>query len=307
MSNELDTRAAATAAAQHGLITRHQALAVGLTSSQIQSRRRSGRWITVESGVYRLQGVPETWHARVLALCLALGGVASHRTAAALHAVSGFVPDVVEISVPYGRSVRREGVVIHESTDLHLFEPVFVDGIPTTPPARLAVDLGAVVRFRRFDQAIDDLIRRRLVTWDVLVAQLFLHSRRGRNGVGVLRALLVERYGDDVGESVLERAFLRELRRWGLPEPEPQHVVRDGSGFIARVDYAYPSRRIAIELDGRKYHGEPTFELDRDKRDRLGAAGWTIQEVTWRMLFDRPEQVFARIARLLRTRPEHQE
>lgn len=246
-----------------------------------------------------------TWQSRVLAVCLALDGIASHRTAAALHHVDGFPPTIIEVSVPYGRSVRRKGVVIHESTDLHLFEAVMIDGIPTTPVARLAVDLGAVVPFKRYDRAIGDVIRRELVTWQVLLQQLFLHSRRGRNGVGVLRALLTERYGEEVGESELERAFLRELLRRGLAEPVTQHVVRDRDGFIARVDFAYPALRIAIELDGRRFHDDTVFEADRDKRDRLVAAGWAVHEVTWRMLFDHPEKVFRRIERTVAERLQH--
>ena len=305
MRRALDDQAGEIAARQHGLITRRQALGVGFTADAIQSRRRSGRWVTVEVGVYRLRGAPPSWKARVLALCLALGGVASHRTAAALHRVDGYPPTIIEVSVPRGRAVPRKGVVIHESTDLHLFEPEVIDGIPTTPVARLAVDLGAVVSFSRFDRAIGDLIRQKRVTWQELLGQLFRHSRRGRNGVGVLRALLEERYGEDVGESELERAFLRELRRRGLDEPVAQHVVSDGDGFIARVDFAYVSLRIAIELDGRRYHGESVFEADRDKRDRLVAAGWVVLEITWRMLFDDPEQVFRRIERTVAKRSPH--
>lgn len=300
-----DDQAGQIAARQHGLITRRQALDVGFTADSIQSRRRSGRWVTVEVGVYRLRGVPATWKSRVLALCLALDGIASHRTAAALQRVEGFPPNLVEVSVPRGRSVPRHGVVIHESTDLHLFEPEMVDGIPTTPVARLAVDLGAVVSFARFDRAVGDLVREKRVTWQELLGQLFRHSRKGRNGVGILRSLLEERYGEDVGESELERAFLRELRRRGLDEPAAQHVVSDGDGFIARVDFAYVSLRIAMELDGRRYHGESVFEADRDKRDRLVAAGWVVLEITWRMLFDHPEQVFRRIERTIAERSSH--
>jgi very-short-patch-repair endonuclease len=304
MHDLLDERAGEIAARQHGLITRRQALEVGFTPGTIQTRRRSGQWETADIRVYRLRGAPLTWKSRVLALCLALGGVASHRTAAALQRVDGFLPTIIEISVPYGRSVPRAGVVIHESTDLHLVEPEMIDGIPTTPAGRLAVDLGAVISFARFDRAVGDLVRQKRVTWQELLEEVFRHSRKGRNGVGVLRALLKERYGEDVGESELERAFLRELRRRGLSDPTAQHVVRDLDGFIARVDFAYPALRIAIELDGRRFHDDIVFEADRHKRDRLVAAGWVVLEITWRMLVDHPEQVFRRIERTVAVRSE---
>jgi predicted transcriptional regulator of viral defense system len=299
VSNELDRRIAAHAITQHGLITRKQALALGMSIHMIQSRRRSGRWTTVESGVYLLQGAPRTWHTEVLAACFALGGIASHRTAAALHRLDGFRPDIIEITIPRGRAVIRPGIVLHEATDLHLFRPIRIAGIPTTPLARLAVDLGSVISFRRYDAVIAEMVRRKEVSWDDLLDQLIRHSRRGRNGVGALRAVLDLHFGEDVGESVLEGAFLRELRRRGLPEPVAQYSIHDRDGFVARVDFCYPELRIVIELDGRRFHGEPVFESDRLKRDRLGADGWSVQEISRRMLLADPTHVFDRIERII--------
>jgi very-short-patch-repair endonuclease len=47
------------------------------------------------------------------------------------------------------------------------------------------------------------------------------------------------------------------------------HTVRDPDGwFVARVDLAFPDRRVAIEYDG-PWHGEPG-QLARDRR-RLNA------------------------------------
>lgn len=287
------------ASRQHGIITRKQALSLGATSAMISRRRSNGRWIVVEAGVYRIHGAPDTWHSRVMALCLAYGGVASHRSAAFLHGLSGFAPTIIEISVPRGRAVQRPGVKMHESTDLHLFVPQTINAIPTTPVERLVVDLGAVVRFDRFDRVVDELIRRRSITWETLLDQLIRHSRRGRDGVGSLRALLEERYQADVGDSPLEGAFIRELRRRRVREPVAQHNVRDRTGFIARVDFAYPRLKIAIELDGRAFHGDPVFESDRDKRFRLTAAGWYVIEITWKMLVGNPDAVFQRLQQVI--------
>jgi len=290
------------ASEQHGVIARRQALMLGLGRGAIDSRRRSSRWLDLEPGVYLIHGAPLTWHAKLMARCLSLDGVASHRSAAALHGLDRFDSGLIEISVPRWRRVPRDGTIIHESTDLHLFERQKISGIPTTPIGRLAVDLGAVIEFDRFDRAVTEMVRRKMVTWEDLLVQLIRHSRRGRNGVGVLRALLDERFGANVGDSVLEGAFLRELRRRGLPEPVAQLTVCDYAGFIARVDFAYPELRIAIELDGRAWHGESVFETDRDKRLRLVASGWTVVEITWRMLLDDPSTVFRRLERTIRDR-----
>jgi very-short-patch-repair endonuclease len=299
--NDLDDAAGRVASRQHGVLTRGQAVALGLTPSAIERRRRSGRWISVERGVYRINGAPETWHSRLIALCFAFDGVASHRSAAALLQVDGFRFDLIEISVAVGRRVERPGVVMHECTDLHLFDPQVVRGIPTTPIDRLVVDLGSVVRFERYDLAVDDMIRRKVLTWDRALDQLIRHARRGRNGVGALRALLDERYQAGVGDTVLEGAFIRELHRRALLEPVPQLKIYDSAGrFIARVDYAYPDLKIAIELDSLKYHGDPIFESDRDKRLRLTVAGWIVIEVTWKMLVGNPDEVFRRLISVMR-------
>jgi very-short-patch-repair endonuclease len=296
----IDDRAAAIARRQHGLITRRQARDAGISADAIQTRLRSMRWVSVEPGVYIINGAPLTPKARLLAACIAFDGFASHRSDAALLDLDGYRLDIIELSIPRGRHVKRDDIVFHESTDLDRFEPIWLDGIPATPPERLAVDLGAVVPFARFDRTVDEMIRRRLFSWPEAYAQLVRHSRRGRNGVGALRALLDLRYEVDPGDSHLEDAFLRELRRRRFPEPVLQLSIFDANGiFIARVDCAYPYHRIAIEIDSRKHHGAPQFEADRLKRDRLTAEGWAVQEITRDMLFRDAAGVFRRLERLL--------
>jgi very-short-patch-repair endonuclease len=75
----------------------------------------------------------------------------------------------------------------------------------------------------------------------------------------------------------------------------PQYTVRDAAGnFVARVDLAYPDRRVAIEYDG-AWHGE-RGQLARDRRrhNRLVAAGWTVLYVTAADMHD-PESLVARV------------
>ena len=68
----------------------------------------------------------------------------------------------------------------------------------------------------------------------------------------------------------------------GLPRPVAQHVVLDGSGqFVARVDLAYPDRRLAIEYDGREAHLEPgAFMVERRRQNRLLALDWMLVRFT---------------------------
>lgn len=66
----------------------------------------------------------------------------------------------------------------------------------------------------------------------------------------------------------------------GLPAPQPQFEVRHDRRFVARVDLAYPQRKLAIEYDG-AWHGEPgQFGRDRQRLNQLLAAGWRVIHVT---------------------------
>ncbi|HKN40670.1 MAG TPA: type IV toxin-antitoxin system AbiEi family antitoxin domain-containing protein, partial [Acidimicrobiia bacterium] len=73
---------ALVAESQHGLVTREQAQAAGLSYEAIRGRLRAGLWERLHQGVYRLPGVPPSPKQQVMGACLAggTGAVASHQT-----------------------------------------------------------------------------------------------------------------------------------------------------------------------------------------------------------------------------------
>jgi very-short-patch-repair endonuclease len=73
--------------------------------------------------------------------------------------------------------------------------------------------------------------------------------------------------------------------------------VFDGAGFVARVDFAYPDLRIAIEYDGLWHSERQAFLDDRRRLNRLVAAGWVVLHVTLDDLH-RPDLLVARIRAL---------
>src|SRR2546426_2947001 len=95
---DFDRVVAGIATGQHGLVTDDQGIAAGGTRRMIHVRVESGRWIAVHPGVYAIAGAPRTYEQRLLAGCLATGGVASHRAAGVLLEVD-VQPGRVEISV----------------------------------------------------------------------------------------------------------------------------------------------------------------------------------------------------------------
>jgi len=90
------------------------------------------------------------------------------------------------------------------------------------------------------------------------------------------------------------------IGRSGLPAPIAQYRVFDRDGFVARVDFAWPERRLALEYDGLWHGGAGHFIRDRERLDRLREAGWQVAFVTAADLRD-PDRPLVRIAVALAT------
>jgi very-short-patch-repair endonuclease len=83
-----------------------------------------------------------------------------------------------------------------------------------------------------------------------------------------------------------------------LPEPIAQYAVWQDSQFIARVDFAWPDRKVALEYDGLWHAEDGQFARDRERLNRLREAGWQVVFVTAADLH-RPKRLIARIAAAL--------
>lgn len=269
---------------QHGLITVAQLQDLGITRSMLRRRLDRGQWLLPVAGVLRIAGAPITWESRLLVHVLAAGegAVASHRAAAALWNLDGYSPGIVEITIPRGRWYRPQGLIVHSSMDLCRVQVVRRNAIPATPLDRTLLDLGAVTGIRQVKVAIDNARRRRLTTWDRLLDTLVTHARRGRDGVGKLRAVLDEHYGETaVTDSAFERLVVSLLVEAGLPTPILQHEVSFG-GRRYRIDLAYPAAMLAIELDGSVHLERAVWEADHCRQNALSLAGWRVLRFTWR-------------------------
>lgn len=294
---EWDFEVARIARSQHGLVTVEQLSRLGVTRKMIRTRLASRQWIKVDRGVIRLAAVAVSWESQVLARVLSAGegAVASHRSAAALWELDGCRKGAVEISVPRGRRYRRPGVRTYESTDLHLVAPVLRNHIPTTRVARTLLDLGAAVPLGQVHVALDSARRRGLTNWDELLGTLVAHARRGRRGVGTLRAILNEHFGEvAVTDSGFEHLVVALLREFGLPRPVLQHEVRLGERTY-RLDLAYPGAMLAIELDGSVHLERRVWEADHVRQNALILAGWTVLRFTWRDYLDHPSKLVATV------------
>lgn len=290
------------AARQHGLLATRQLVELGLSAAVVRRRIASGRWAKVDTGVVRIAGTPVTWASQVLASVLAAGpdAVASHRTAGALWELDGCRRGPIDISVSAGKRYRRDGIYTHESTDLDRSERVYRRGIPVTPIDRTLLDLCAKSRSVNVQLAIDHARRRGATDWDRLLTCLVTHARRGRDGVGILRAILDAHFAEVARtDSGFERLVYVRLVEAGLPKPVLQHEVSiDGRTY--RLDLAYPDLKLAIELDGSVHLERDTWERDHERQNALILAGWTVLRFTWRDYIQRQTRLVTEVRVALR-------
>jgi very-short-patch-repair endonuclease len=106
----------------------------------------------------------------------------------------------------------------------------------------------------------------------------------------------VER-ADVRSESALETRARLILVGAGLaPEAVQFHVYSLDDVEIARLDFAWPSCLLAVELDGREHHDDlPALYRDRVRQNDLVLAGWTVLRFTWYDVVRRPKWVVAQV------------
>ena len=267
---------------QHGLVSRRQLLAAGLTRHAIAHRVRAGRLHCLSRGVYavghRLLSSEAHWMAAVLAG--GPGAVLSHRSAGALWRIRSR-RGIVDVTVPSSRR-QRPGITWHVS-NLPADEITSVAAIPVTTVPRTLLDLATILDHHGVERAIDETEVQRHTDPLSLPALIARYPRR--RGTATIRAVLAEgRTGNSVTKSELEERFLRFLADWGSPRPEVNASIAMRGGFV-EADCVWRNSRLIVELDGRAVHDTAAaFERDRARDRALGAAGWRVVRITWRQL-----------------------
>jgi len=297
-----DQRILAQMRRQHGLVSRSQALDEGITGRQIERLVRVGVWEREASGVYRREAVPSTVRARLLELCRAHGAVAGHRSAAALHPIEGYRLDRVEVIVLPGKGRGIRGARRYESSQMDLAGPVERDGIPCTCLARTVLDLASVISRRQLARTVDAVLRDGQPRLSAPYGVLASHARRGRRGREALRSSLADRFDDNaLPLSDWSRMIADLLVDAGLEYPALEHRVRRADrSFVAQVDLAFPSHRVAIELDSARWHdNRESFVKDRRRRNEITLTGWTVLNFTWSDYANHPAALCEVVAKAL--------
>lgn len=258
---------AGLARSQHGVVARRQLIAAGVSAEAIKKRRASGLLVAVHRGVYGLGGGPYSRLAHFMAAVLAAGdgSAISYVSAAHLLALLRGETARIHVSTP-ARAGRRPGLWVHHCAPWRDEERIEVAGIPCTSVARTLVDLAASEPARRVEQAVEQAELQQVFDR----RELDRIMARGRAGTGALRKLLAGFAGSTMTRSSLEEAFLALVREAGLPDPELNVPFALGGGRYVEVDALWRRARLAVELDGERYHGgHRSFHGDRAKGAEL--------------------------------------
>jgi hypothetical protein len=227
----------------------------------------------------------------------------SHRTAARLWGILPARSVPIEVSVPRSSQVRRRGVIVHRSRDLHLAGAATIDGVTVTGLARTLLDLGAVAP-ERVRSAVWEAQRVHGLGWDTLLATLVDHGRRGRGGVGPLRTVVSEHYGEAARDSTTEDLAYAILCDSGrVPRPLTQVPITCADGVEVTIDLGWPQWNAYVEVfGGHHLHDEDLFHLDLHRRNQIELAGHALLIYSGRLLRRQPDQFVNDVIAHLRLR-----
>jgi very-short-patch-repair endonuclease len=170
-----------------------------------------------------------------------------------------------------------------------------------TAPARKLLDVAPLISEEMLEAALEESLRRGLTSLARIEWQLRTEGRNGRAGTAVVRKLLSQRDPKLAAtESALETKVARWFRSTRLPPPQRQYRVLDGGRFVARLDFAYPEARIAIEVMSFRFHsGRREWLRDENRQRDLKDLDWRIVEITLEDVSVRGTKLETEIAALL--------
>ncbi len=146
--------------------------------------------------------------------------------------------------------------------------------------------------------AIDDGLRRRVSLASLEDAYALTRNRPGHQRVGRLLS-------DSRSEpwSAAERAAHQALRQGGVRGWRANYCVSLGREEDAFLDIAFIARRLGLEIDGWRHHGERSaFLRDRRRDVLLAAAGWSVVRFAAEAVLNRPEEFVAAVRQVLAAR-----
>lgn len=265
---------------QHGVLSRQQAQAAGLSSGAVRERSRRGKWQSLHRGVFAAFSGPLDRESQLWAAVLRVGTGAtlSHETAAELTGLLDRPSELIHVTAPANRRPRPAvGIRIHRSTRVG----------ETRHPARLPPQtrvedtvLDLVDIAPSLDSALSWVTRgcgKRLTTPERVVAAVRRRTRLR------WRRELLEGLGDvELGaHSTLEVRYLRDVERaHGLPQGKRQAPAQR-YGKRQWDDVVCEEFSTVVALDGRLGHTEDGRFRDMSRDNAVVVEGRAPLRYGW--------------------------
>jgi very-short-patch-repair endonuclease len=281
------------------MFTAADATKAGVSRHTLAWGIRTGVYSRVHRGVYAEGFEPPTPLESALALSIATGGVVSGVAAGQLHGLDSMHLKPHYCTVPANSRPKHAGV---RRQDLHAHMVTEVNGFRCTSALQTMIDLAALTSDRTWEQALESALRKRIVTVADLDFSLHRLGRSRTPGTRRIRRVLQLRpNGTPPTESLLETLMVQLIREHTtLPCPTRQVEVRnDFDIFVARVDFAWPSVGLFLELDGQHHLGQPVHDARRET-EIVSTTGWLPGRFTWTEVTRAPIPTARRVEALYR-------
>lgn len=289
---------------QHGVISRNQLRALGLSEAAIDHAIATGHLYPLFRGTFAV-GRPQPGRSGLLVgatLACGEGSVISHGTAAA-HLGLWKRPwsRLIDVIAPV-EAGRKIPDIRRRFTPPPLPREVLLhDRVPCVTPARVIVDVAGSASERTLRGTIQQASVNGML--DIPAIDAVLDGPRRRHARRLLRVLDPWRsYSSKTKvRSRFEGKLMPLLVEYALPIPQVNTTYRIGGEYF-ELDFAWPQQRFAIETDGGQFHDNPEAAArDSHRNQVLAAAGWRLWRLRWDELEDHPDATITDLARRLRT------
>jgi hypothetical protein len=305
VENERMQQLDALAGRRAGVVSRRELLLAGWSTSAVERALRSGRLITIVNGVYRVTGSPPSRRQSQIAALTACAPDAylARHTAADVHGLLPPAPGPLHLVLRHHRKapLLPPGLaVVTRSRTLRPEEVVAHDGLVLTSASRTVLDLAADLDTSSLAELVATGLRLRVFDEAALAAIVDAHpAARGRSRLRAALALLAD--DGRRARAEVEIAALAAIVGAGLPRPVVGlRIIDDSGAFVAEVDLGYPHARLALEIDGYRWHSSPEQKLaDEARQNRIILAGWSVLRFSAQVVRREPEVLVAAVAEAL--------
>lgn len=285
---------------QHGVLSRRQLYAAGVTRWELQAELRAERWRlhgrqTVATHTGDLDIMAFLWFAVAEAgPRAALDGLSALIAAGLV----GLTQHPARVSIPRGaRPVRARGIDVRQTRRLQPTD-LCGAGIPRVRPDIAAIRAGIwAMSDRQAATILAMVVQQRIATAQAL-GRALLEVRRDRRR-RFLEAVVLDLL--DGAHSLGELDFAVLCRRRGLPAPDRQ-VVRQGPKGRVYLDVRWGAYGVLVEVDGAQHREIHAVVPDALRQNDVSLAGDLVLRIPLLALRVSPEAFMDQVEQALATR-----